>query len=136
MGSIDEALASRATLRCPTQQGLGKNEETKAQDVKRLPLGEAPHPRASSILSALQGHPRTTHAFLQLLKAAYVHWLVTASLIPCPFLQRKERRLVTASLIPCPFPQRPCTARRSSCHCQPFQCAFKGVEATQMSVLP
>lgn len=37
-----------------SSKGLGKDEETKAQDVKRLLLGEAPRPRAL-IPCALRG---------------------------------------------------------------------------------
>lgn len=62
-----------------SSKGLGKDEETKAQDVKRLLLREAPCPRAS-IPFALQGQPGATPALLQLLTDAYVHGLVTASL--------------------------------------------------------
>ena len=62
-----------------SSKGLGKDEETKAQDVKRLLLGEAPRPRAL-IPCVLQGQPGATPGLLQLLTDAYVHWLVTASL--------------------------------------------------------
>lgn len=53
-------------------------------------LERHPIPRASSILSALQGQPGAPLPLLQLLTDAYVHWLVTESLSPCPLLSAPE----------------------------------------------